>query len=304
MNKRASFWAAGILGVVLAGGFVADVDAAPKKAGPTKDVPLKVNPSIKPKIDARIAPFTWGMSSADALKQVDKIIDEIYAEKTEKVYNPKIVAQLEKQKDKDKQKAHNSIVEFTGNGLSGYELKAPHEFTYKNKESALSVTRNGGGERSLFFISDRLWKVFDVVALGVAATGKVDPTDDSIVVFEKQNSYDDAVKKLIGDFGGDGGKSIAANTMTPSFYGTLGALPQMHIWSDGKTQVRLVDYTTREDLTTKSVALVYEELATLDQLPTYRVNVEKKTTDAMVDVAGGPAASASASDKITGKKTK
>jgi len=303
MSKRAWWWAAGVLSVVIAGGVAptSTVEAAPKKPA-AKDVPLKVNPALKPKIDARIAPFSWGMSSADALKQVDKMIDEAYAEKTEKAYNPKIVTALEKQRDKDKQKAHQSIVEFTGGGLSGYEIKAPHEFTYKNKESALSVTRPSGvGERMLFFINDRLWKVFDVVPLGVAYTGKVDPDDQSIFVFDKAQSYDDAVKAMIADYGGDGGKAIGANVMTPSWYGTLGAIPLTHLWSDGKTQVRLVDYTTREDTTTKAVAIAYEELDTVNQLPTYRVNVEKKTTDAMVDLAGD-GGSPPPSDKVTPKK--
>lgn len=307
MKKRASFWVAGVLSVLVAGGIAPSMspslaNAAPKKAAP-KDTPLKVNPTIKPKLDARIAPFTWGMSSADALKQVDKMIDEEFAAKTEKAYNPKIVASLEKQKEKQKTKAHGAIVEFTGGGLSGYEIKAPHEFTYKNKESGLAVTRPGGvGDRMLFFINDRLWKVFDVVPLGIKPA-KVDPDDQSVVTFDKAQSFDDCVKQLVADFGGDGGKAIAANVMTPSFYGTLGGIPQTHVWSDGKTQVRLVDYTAREDMTSKAVGLAYEDVSMLDQLPTFRVNVEKKTTDAMVDLAGdtGPAPSAS-TDKVKPKK--
>ena len=303
MSKRAWWFAAGVLAVAIAGGVApaTTVEAAPKKPAP-KDVPLKVNASLKPKLDARIAPFSWGMSSADALKQVDKMIDEAYAKKTEKAYNPKIVASLEKSKDKDKKKAHDSIVEFTGSGLSGYEIKAPHEFTYKNKESALAVSRPGGvGERMLFFINDRLWKVFDVVPLGVASAVKPDADDPSIFNFDTAKSWDDSVKAVVADLS-DPGKAIGANVMTPSWYGTLGAIPLTHVWSDGKTQVRLVDYTTREDMTTKSVAIGYEEIATVEQLPTFRINVEKKTTDAMVDLAGGPGPAPSATtDKIKSK---
>jgi hypothetical protein len=302
MSKRAMFWAAGVLAVAIAGSVapMSTVEAAPKKPA-TKDVPLKVNASLKPKLDARIAPFSWGMSSADALKQVDKMIDEAYAKKTEKAYNPKIVASLEKMKDKDKKKAADSIVEFTGLGLSGYEIKAPHEFTYKNKESALAVSRPSGvGDRMLFFINDRLWKVFDVVPLGVAPANKPDADDLSIVTFDTAKSFDDSVKAMTTDFS-DPGKAVGVNVMTPSWYGTLGAIPLTHLWSDGKTQVRLVDYTTREDMTTKSVAIAYEQIETLDQLPTFRVNVEKKTTDAMVDLAGDSAPKPSA-DTVTPKK--
>src|SRR5207244_650441 len=118
-------------------------------------------------------------------------------------------------------------------------------------------------ERMLFFINDRLWKVFDVVPLTVAPTVKPDADDLSILTFDTAKGYDDAVKVMIADFGGDGGKGIGVNVMTPSWYGTLGAIPLTHIWSDGKTQVRLVDYTTREDMTTKSVAIAYEQIEAL-----------------------------------------
>jgi hypothetical protein len=290
-----------VVAVAIAGGVApSSVEAAPKKPAATKDVPLKVNASLKPKLDARIAPFSWGMSSADALKQVDKMIDEAYAKKTEKAYNPKIVTSLEKAKEKDKKKARDSIVEFTGSGLSGYEIKAPHEFTYKNGESALAVSRPSGvGERMLFFMKDRLWKVFDVVPLGVASAVKPDADDLSIFNFDTAKGWDDAVKAQTTDFS-DPGKAIGVNVMTPSWFGTLGAIPLTHVWSDGKTQVRLVDYTTREDMTTKAVAIAYEQTEMLDQLPTFRVNVEKKTTDAMVDLAGGGGAPApsTTTDKI------
>ena len=284
MSKRASWWIAGALGLLVVGGLTPSVTAAPNKPGATKETPLKPNPSIKTKVDARIAPFTWGMSSVEAMKKVDGMIDEAFASKTEKAYNPKQVAALEKQKEKQKEAARKKLTDFAGGGgVSGYEMKAPHEFTYKNKEAALEVPRAGGGARMLFFINDRLWKAFDLVPLGVKATATAD--DGSIVMFETAATYEAAVAALASDFA-DKGKEVPAKTASAPFFGTLGDIPATHLWSDGKTEVRVVDYTKREDMPQKSVGLVYEEIATLEKLPELRVNVEQKSGDAAVDKAG------------------
>lgn len=269
--KRA-WWIAAVVASVSIG-VVGPSTADTKKAA--KETPLKVNASIKPKIDKRIEPYTWGMSSADVFKIIESQINEAYEKKISAAYNPKQVEQLEKQRDKAKKEAHTKLTDFKGGaGVSGYEMKAPHEFTYKNGETALEVSRPGGGERQLFFINDTLWKVYDLVPLGAKES-------------EMGDTFEASVAKLTAEFGGDKGKSIAASkTPTESYYGTLGEYPALNLWTDGKTQVRLVDNTKREDMPQKTVGIAFEDVAMLAKLPTLRSNTEKKMTDAQVDNAG------------------
>jgi hypothetical protein len=65
-------------------------------------------------------------------------------------------------------------------------------------------------------------------------------------------------------------------------------VPEHLLFSDGTTQVRLIDHTKREDMTTRTVGLAYEDASMVEKLPTYRTNVEKKASDAQVDKAGAP----------------
>ncbi len=285
MTKRAVF-SAGAIAIVL--GIAGAPWAAPPKA-PKEEV-LKVNVAIKPKIDARIEPFTWGMTVKEAVGKVQAIVAEPFDKKIEKAYNPKDVANLEKQKDKAKDAVAKKVVDFKGGGgVSGYESVAPGEFTYKNEEQALEVPRAGGGTRLVFFIKDHLWKVYDLIPLGVKTNGPAEA-----LMFGDELTFDKASDKLVAsEYGGDKGKAIPWKTVSPSYFGTLIEVPQHHLWSDGKTQVRLADLTKREDMPNKSVAVVYEEIATLEKLPTWRSNLEVKAGDAQVDKAGFAAPAAS-----------
>ncbi len=273
--KRATWFAAATLGLSLAfsGGAVAA--PAKKDAKPAADAPLKPNPALKEKIAARIKPWKWGMSSSEVFAQLDKEIDQTYAEKIGKAYNPKQQAALEKEAEKKKKDLRTKQIEFKGGaGVSGYEMKAPGEFTYKNGESAIEVPRAGGGERQLFFINDKLWKVYDHVHL-TAKDGELGET------------WDQAVEKFTKDFG-DKGKKVEKKSVSPAYYGVLMQVPEHLLFSDGTTQVRLIDHTKREDMTTRTVGLAYEDLSMVEKLPTYRTNVEKKASDAQVDKAGAP----------------
>lgn len=254
-----------------------DVGAAPpaKKDTKEKEVPLKANPAIKEKLEKRIAPWKWGWSSDKVFGELEKQIDAQAAAKIEKLYNVKDQEKVTKDAEKKKKALRGTLVTFTGvggpSGGLGYETKAPGEYTYKNSESAIEVPRPGGGERQLFFINDKLWKIYDHVHL----TGK-----DA----ELGETWEQAVDKTTKDL--DKGKLVAAKSVSPSYYGTLISVPDHVLWSDGTTQVRLVDHTKREDMTVRTVALVYEEVATLDKLSALRANVEKKQSDAQVDKAG------------------
>ncbi len=252
------------------------VAAPPKKETKEKDVPLKANPALKERVEKRTSPWKWGMSSDKVFTELEKQIDTQAAAKIEKLYNVKDQEKVTKDAEKKKKALRGTLVTFTGVGGPagglGYETKAPGEYTYKNSESAIEVARPGGGERQLFFINDKLWKIYDHVHL----TGK-----DA----ELGETWDSAMEKLGKDFDGKG-KLVAAKTVSPAYYGSLISVPDHMLWSDGTTQIRLVDHTKREDMTVRTVAVVYEEVATLDKLSALRMNVEKKQADTMVDKAG------------------
>jgi hypothetical protein len=272
---RARWWAL----VVLTTGVLLGAERAPfaapvgaKKEAKDKDAP-KADPAIKNKVDLHIAPFKWGITSAEAMTEVEKQIDEVYQKKIGASYNPKTQANLEKERDRKKHDFRDKLMKFSGNtGVSGYEVKAPGEFTYKNNESALEVPRTGAGIRQLFFIGDKLWKVYDHVPLGK----KEDELGDT---------WESAVEKMEKDLGVKG-KLVSGKSPSPSYFGVMIQIPPHYLWSDGTTQVRLVDHTKREDQTDKTVGVAYEQISTLEKLPALRTNVEQKASDPAVDRAG------------------
>ncbi|MBI2394629.1 MAG: hypothetical protein HYV09_33985 [Deltaproteobacteria bacterium] len=273
--KRVTLFAVAILGVSvgLSGGAFAGPKDKGAKEKSVAETPLKANPALKAKFDKKITPWKWGMSSAEVFAQLEKDIDRIYGEKVSKAYNPKMQAQLEKEADKKKKDLRTKQIEFKGGaGVSGYEIKAPGEFTYKNNESAIEVARPGGGERQLFFINDKLWKVYDHVHLTAKDAELGETWDQALGMFQKDV--------------GEPGKKVAAKSASPSYYGVLMVVPDHVLWSDGTTQVRFIDHTKREDMTVRTVGIAYEEIAMVEKLPTYRTNIEKKATDASVDKAG------------------
>lgn len=276
--KRAS-WLLGCVVAVMTlpaslGIAVETASAQAKKPEPAaKETPLKGNAALKPKIDKRLAPFTWGMSSEKVFAELDKRLDETYQKKITAAYNPKQQAALERELDKKKKDLRTKLVAFSGTGgVSGYEVKAPGEFTYRNNESVLEVPGQTDAPRHLFFISDRLWKIYEPVVLG----GKDAALGDS---------FESAFAK-VGTELADKGKMVPPKSPAPAYYGTLIQIPGMAIWSDGTTQVRLVDHTRREDTPDKTVGLAFEEINTIEKLPSLRSKVEAKASDMAVDKAG------------------
>jgi hypothetical protein len=210
---------------------------------------------------------------------------------------PRYKAALEKAADKAKKDLRTKLIEFKGGGgVSGYEMKAPGEFTYKNGESAIEVARPGGGERQLFFINDRLWKVYDHVHLTAKDAELGETWDQAVTKFSE----------AMGDKAGPAqGKKVAAKSASPSYYGVLMMVPEHVLYSDGATQIRLIDHTKREDMTVRTVGIAYEDISMVEKLSTYRTKVEAKVTDAQVDKAGyAPTPAPSASAPVDPKKKK
>jgi hypothetical protein len=272
--KRATWFAAAFLGVMVASS-TAIVGAAPakKEATKEKDAPLKAVPALKAKVDEKITPFKWGMTSTEVFSVLDKEIDATYAEKVAKAYNPKQQTQLEKEADKKKKDLRTKLIEFKGGGgVSGYEVKAPGEFTYKNGESAIEIPAKGGLPHQLFFINDHLYKMYWNVEL----TSK-----DA----ELGETWDSAQDKWTAYLGAKG-KHVEAKSTSQSYFGVLMQVPEHWLWTDGTTQIRLVNHTKREDMTVRTVGIVFEEASMVDKLGTYRTHVEQKVSDAQVDKAG------------------
>lgn len=261
------------VGVMFAGS-PATVGAAPPAKKEAKEAPLKPVPALKAKVDEKIAPFKWGMTSTEVFSTLDKEIDATYAEKVSKAYNPKQQAALEKEAEKRKKDLRTKLIEFKGGGgVSGYEVKAPGEFTYKNNESAIEVPAKSGAQpRQLFFINDRLWKVYYHVEL----------TSKDAELGETWASAEDKFSSYLGAKG----KHVESKAVSPSYFGVLMQVPEHDVWSDGTTLIRLVNHTKREDMTARTVGIAFEEAATVDKLPGTRTHVEAKASDSQVDKAG------------------
>jgi hypothetical protein len=261
--------------ITLALGLLA-VASSPLAAAKGSDTTVKVSSVIKPKIDAKVSPFKWGLSTADVLKALDDMVDEQYADKIAAASSsPKREAALDKEKDKKKKLYRDKLSSFVpGKGVSGYEMVTPGEFTYGNNEQVLELTRDDGGTRCLFFIRDRLYKIYDVVAL---------ESKDGVL----GQTWEQAVTKEEAALG-DKGKRLDAKSTLASYYGVMTAVPALVLWSDGTSQVRLVDHTHREDSSTRQVGVAYEDIATVEKLSTYRTHLESKTTDSAVERAGAP----------------
>ena len=188
----------------------------------------------------------WGMSHADVTKLFTEnggIIWKDYDGKLAKArVGPEMTA-IEAERESAKNAFGRSFIEFkdTPTGYDQTGLKG--EYTYKNRESLMYVTRDGKPKRYFFFINDRLWKMYDEV-----------PLSDSGPLGK---SYIDAVNKLNGQLGAQGriqgadpDKGVSATTVD---------------WKDGSSHLRVVD-RSRENL----AAVVIEDNGTLGNLASLR----------------------------------
>ena len=190
----------------------------------------------------------WGMSHADVTKLFTEnggIIWKDYDAKLAKArVGPEMTA-IEAERESAKNAFGRSYIEFkdTPTGYDQTGLKG--EYSYKNRESLMYVTRDGKPKRYFFFIGDRLWKIYDEVPLSEGGTlGK---------------SYIDAVNKMNAQLGAQGriqgadpDKGVSATTVD---------------WKDGSSHLRVVD-RSRENI----AAVVLEDNATLGNLASLRSN--------------------------------
>jgi hypothetical protein len=194
----------------------------------------------------------WGMSHADVTKTFVEnggIIWKDYDGKLAKArVGPEMTA-IEAEREGAKQAFSRSFIEFkdTPTGYDATGIRG--EYTYKNRESLMWITREGKPKRYFFFINDRLWKMYDEVPL--AETGPLG------------KSYIDAVNKMNAQLGASGRiqgadaeKGVPATTVD---------------WKDGSSHLRVVDRSGD-----RVAAVVIEDNGTLGNLVSLRPN---KTED-------------------------
>ena len=192
------------------------------------------------------APFKWGATHQEVSKahnQTNGIFDTDYNPTLAKMQPGVKMQALEAERENKKTALTATWVEFKDTP-TGYDQTAiKDEFTYKNKESIMYVDRNGR-RRFFFFIGDRLWKIYDEVALGEQGVmGK---------------TFAEVVTKLNAQLG-VGGRILAPDAAAGRTQTTVD-------WQDSATHLRAVDRGA------SNCGIVLEDRPTLGNLAQLRAN--------------------------------
>lgn len=189
----------------------------------------------------------WNATQKDLLKTYNEaggILDKDYDPLLRKVSPGVQMKSLEAERDGLKRAFERSLVEFKDipTGLDSTALKG--EYTYKNRESLMSIQRPGK-RRVFFFFGERLWKVYDEVQLGGASGLGA--------------TYGEVVTKL--------GVNVGATGRTVPVDPAKGTLYPTTDWQDAATHMRVVDRTGE-----RIVGIVLEDRSVLQNLSQLRAN--------------------------------
>jgi hypothetical protein len=256
MNRKLVFAAMVLVGV---GGAMTSF-AAPPKAPPPP--PVAAEPVSVGSLATLTEGFKWGSNHAEVVKahnQVGGIFDKDYDPVLAKLQPGARMQATEAERDSKKSAFSASWIEFkdTPTGFDRTGIK--DEYTYRNKEAVMYVDR-AGRRRYFFFINDRLWKIYDEVALPV---GNGPPP----TMLGGAKTYVEAVTKLAAQLGAPG-RVLAADP-------DKGRPHTVVDWQDATSHLRAIDRST-EPLPV--LGLVLEDRATLGNIATLRAN---KTDDPM-----------------------
>jgi len=253
-----------VLGTVLAIGLglsvvssAGDVHAQTKGRAKKEAAPAPVSaepPDTKKAIKLTPATLTWGMSPKKVAEAMDAVLDEDYKPLYQKVSPGVKMKALDAQLAEDKSAFRRSRIDFgkLPTGIDSTPLRG--EYTYLNKESLMSITRNGQ-TRHFFFIQDKLWKVIDEFKLGEGSpAGK---------------TWEEAVIKHVKAYG------VPGRVLQPDYEKGRNSLEVD--WKDAATHVRVIQ---RSDT---AVAIAYEDTGTLANLASLRPN--KPAADDEIDPA-------------------
>jgi hypothetical protein len=194
----------------------------------------------------------WGMSTKQVAAIIDKTLDAEYQPIYQKTSPGVKMKALDAQLAEDKSAFRRSRIDFGSipTGVDSSPLKG--EYTYNNKESLMTLDRNGK-KTHFFFIQDRLWKIIDERALGEGSKHGKD--------------YQEVVTKIAGTFGVPGRVQEAD--------WDKGRMSTEVDWKDSATHLRIIQ---RSDT---AVAVALEDNATLGNLATLRAN--KPAEDSGID---------------------
>ncbi|HSN97596.1 MAG TPA: hypothetical protein VLS89_04830 [Candidatus Nanopelagicales bacterium] len=214
-----------------------------KKGEPAAPAAPGVAPTTKKNIVLIPKGVGWGMSPKQVAAAIDNVLDEAFKPLYKKVQPGVKMKALDAQLAEEKSAFRRSRIDF-GNiptGIDSTPLKG--EYSYNNKESMMTYTRDGT-KMHFFFIRDRLWKIIDERALGEgSAHGK---------------DFADAASKLAGTFG------VPGRVIEPDFdKGRYGIEVD---WKDAATHLRAVQ---RGDA---GLAIILEDNVTLGSLDALRTN--------------------------------
>jgi hypothetical protein len=222
-----------------------DVEAQTKKKPAAAGV-ASVPATTKKVVELEPSGLAWGMPMKQVAALYDKVLDEDYKPRYQKVSPGVKMRELDAALAEEKATFRRSRIDFgkLPTAVDASPLKG--EYSYQNKESLMTLTRNGQ-TRHFFFIQDRLWKVIDEVKLDGGALGK---------------NLQEAAVKMSSKFGAPG-RVIPPNEDAGIFITTVD-------WKDSKTHVRLME---RSDT---AVAVAYEDSATLANIDNLRTNKPKQ----------------------------
>jgi hypothetical protein len=203
-------------------------------------VPISTTPSAGGMEGAK-----FGMTHTDVLRlynEIGGVIDREYDGILRKMQPGVLMKSTEAERDSLKKSFERSLIEFKDlpTGLDSTGLRA--EYTYKNRESLMSMERLGK-KRIFFFLGDRLWKLYDEVKFA---------KDGPVGV-----SFQEAATKLAAQFGGPG-KAAPTDPQKGNIFPTLE-------WQGTGTHMRAVDRTGE-----RLIGVVIEDKTTLNNLPQLR----------------------------------
>jgi hypothetical protein len=174
-GRRMTMKANRVLGLVLAAGvgFVA-AGASPDALAQSKTKPPAAKPAgptvpAEPPMGKKawhISPpgLAWGMNQKKVADIYDAVLEEDYKPKYKQASPGVQMKNLDAALAEEKAAFRRSRIDFgkLPTGVDSTPLRG--EFTYLNRESIMSLTRNGE-TRYFFFINDRLWKLIDEIKL-------------------------------------------------------------------------------------------------------------------------------------------
>jgi hypothetical protein len=235
-----------------------DVQAQRGKAKPktAQPAPPAEPPVTKQAVALSPKGVAWGMTVKQLSEAYDRAIDEEFRAEYKKASPGVQMKRLDAMVAEQKSQFRRSRVDFGALPTTVDATPLKGEYTYNNKETLLTVERNGT-TRHLFFIQDLLWKIIDEHNLGDASPYGKD--------------FQAAVVKLASVFG------VPGRVLPPD--PAKGQYSTVVDWKDGRSHFRAIE---RSDT---SFALVYEDLDTLARLASLRPNQAAEASLIDPDVA-------------------